>query len=465
MSRRLNIGEQLGDYRIVGFLGAGGMGAVYHGVHNKIGRAAAIKVLSDVAGNTTFKERFFNEARLQSSLHHPNIATLYDFQESGDLLYIVMEYVDGETLDPLISRKHFAVEDALRTFESICDAVSFIHTNNIVHRDIKPQNIKVASNGKVKLLDFGIAKGDLSKGLTRIGGIIGTPNYLAPEQLKGESATQLSDIWALGVLLYEMLTGVGPFQGTTLEQLHIQITTAKFEEPEKINPAVKPEVSKIVARCLAVDPKMRYQSVADILVDVRGALRRYEAKPEERKGIAFAANKFFNRAPQERTPSSPGEQPTVLQTDQTAAPKPALPVAVIVGAAALGLLVVGFGVWALSGSGSTNTNAANSQAGAPNAPPQTTKSPVTKPQQATSQAAEQPPSIAGRARVTIELIEGSAEVYRDGQMIGKTPVVIEGRQTEMVNLTLKRDGYEEENVTIEITTRKKVFTFSMKKKK
>ncbi len=172
----------IGDYRIVGFLGAGGMGSVYHGIHTKIDRPAAIKVLSSPAAGSTFKERFFNEARVQSSLHHPNIATLFDFQESPsrDELYIVMEYVDGETLDALIDRKYFAVEDALVTFKSICEAVKFIHENNIVHRDIKPQNIKISSKGTVKMLDFGIAKDAVSSGLTRVGGIVGTPNYLVP---------------------------------------------------------------------------------------------------------------------------------------------------------------------------------------------------------------------------------------------------------------------------------------------
>jgi serine/threonine-protein kinase len=175
----------IGDYRIVGFLGAGGMGSVYHGVHTKIDRPAAIKVLSNPADGSTFKERFFNEARVQSSLQHPNIATLYDFQvsASGDDLFIVMEFVDGETLDAFIGRRHFAVEDALVTFRSICEAAKFMHENNVVHRDIKPQNIKISSKGVVKMLDFGIAKDAVSDGLTRVGGIVGTPNYLAPEQL------------------------------------------------------------------------------------------------------------------------------------------------------------------------------------------------------------------------------------------------------------------------------------------
>ncbi len=455
MSRRLNIGEQLGDYRIVGFLGAGGMGSVYHGVHTKIERPAAIKLLSNVAENTTFKERFFNEARVQAGLHHPNIATLYDFQENGDLLYIVMEYVDGETLEALVSRKYFAVEDALKTFESVCDAIAFIHGNDIVHRDIKPQNIKLASNGKVKLLDFGIAKDSASQGLTRIGGVIGTPNYLAPEQLMGGSATQISDIWALGVLLYEMLTGVGPFKGTTLEQLQAQITTAKFEEPEKINPAVPAEVSNIVAKCLAVDSKMRYQSVNLLLADVRDAQRRYQPQPVSKKGLFFY-----------RPASDPSPQPAGVGSDGESSATRFLfiPIAAIAASILVLFVLLGLAIWAISGPGTAGTNSGNSRAGSQSGPANSNAD-VPKNTRVGAQSAPQPVVNHDRPRATIDVTEGTAEVYRDDQFIGKTPLMIEGAENEKVNLTLKRVGYDDHNEVVEITTRRKVFTFSLRRAK
>jgi eukaryotic-like serine/threonine-protein kinase len=460
MSRRLNIGEQLGDYQIVGFLGKGGMGAVYHAVHNKIGRAAAIKVLTEPAGSSTFKERFFNEARVQSSLHHPNIATLYDFQEHGDLLYIVMEYVDGETLEPLIQRKFFAVEDALKTFEAVCDAVAFIHSNNIVHRDIKPQNIKLASNGKVKLLDFGIAKGEASAGLTRVGGIIGTPNYLAPEQLKGEQASQASDIWALGVLLYEMLTGVGPFKGTTLEQLHVQITTAKFEEPEKINPAVTPEVSKIVGRCLAADRRNRYQSVNELLADIRLALRRYQPQEARKPALGEVLRRFAPKPQPKPQAATPNNESAAAEPAALTAGLPLMPIVATAGGALLVFVVIAIAIWAMSGpEDSGNAGGANRSA----SPQQNTKPSTPRIDRVTTQSGQ--PTETGRPRVAVDISEGSAEVWRDGQMIGRTPVELEGTENETVYVTLKRAGYEDQTVPVEITTRKKVVTFSMKKLK
>jgi serine/threonine protein kinase len=460
MNKRLQIGEKVGEYEIVGFLGAGGMGSVYHGIHKKINRSAAIKVLSETATSSNFKERFFNEAQLQSSLHHPNIATLYDFQESGDVLFIVMEYVDGETLDALVSRRFFAVEDALATFESVCDAVGFIHSNNIVHRDIKPQNIKLSSSGKVKLLDFGIAKGEVSHGLTRVGGVIGTPNYLAPEQLLGQPASPRSDIWALGVLLYEMLTGATPFKGRTLGELHVQITTSKYEPPELSNPAVSPAVSRIVSRCLTVDPGQRYQSIDEVLADVKEARKRYSPQPGNDAGKAASPMgplfRLANRV------SITGGTP-VSNSDAGTVPTRSFGPGLAVAAAAFVLFVglVGIVVWATSGPSSVAANGER--------PSQPLKTPVAGEKKDLAGAVK--PSrhmgtdvIAERPRLRIESTEGTAEVYRDGVLIGSTPLQIEGDENEMVELTFKRAGYEDKAERIEITTRRKVFTVALKRK-
>jgi serine/threonine-protein kinase len=273
MQRRLNIGEQLGEYRITQFLGAGGMGEVYRGEHAKLGRSAAIKVLLSTVTDESFTQRFFNEARLQANLHHPHIAALYDFQEIGGQLCIFMEYVDGTSLEDVVNARSLAVEDALGIFASIVEAVGFIHSHGIVHRDIKSQNVKLTANGKPKLLDFGIAKdSSAAHGLTQTGGVIGTPHYLAPEQLDGKPATSQADIWALGVLLYEMLTGDMPFQGETLAGLVLQITTAQFAAPETLNPAVSRDVSRIVSRCLKKNLAERYQTTDELLTDVRKVL-------------------------------------------------------------------------------------------------------------------------------------------------------------------------------------------------
>jgi hypothetical protein len=450
MSRRLNIGDQLGDYRIIGFLGQGGMGAVYHAVHNKIGRAAAIKVLAEPPGSTTFKERFFNEARVQSSLHHPNIATLYDFQESGNLLYIVMEFVDGETLEPMIRRRSFAVEDALKTFESISSAVEFIHKNGIVHRDIKPQNVKVRSDGVVKLLDFGIAKGAISQQLTRVGGIIGTPNYLAPEQLLGRNATAQTDIWALGVLLCEMLTGKCPFEGTTIEELYARITNGRFDEPTVHNPAVPREVGTIVRRCMTVDPKDRYQTVTELLEDVRASVARYEPKPPAKPAHGLAMPKFFGR--QAMTGSSFESAAHVAETSRRTAFRKTL-------MAAVSLVILGvFGItaWLLSGATAAVPNANGQRNGYSSA---NQALPLAQTQPSVGAVAQSDTTaISDRVRVTVEVTEGAADVYRDGRLLGRTPLQIEGRENELVRLKLTKDGHEDLEDSVELTSRRSVVT-------
>lgn len=459
MFRRLQIGEQLGDYRIAGFLGAGGMGSVYHAVHTKIDRPVAIKVLSDVAQNPSFRERFFNEARLQSRLHHPNIATLYDFQEVGDLVYIVMEFVDGETLDGLIKQRYFAVEEALRTFETVCEAVAFIHGSNIVHRDIKPQNIKMSSAGTIKMLDFGIAKGALNQGLTRVGGVIGTPNYLSPEQLQGHEASAHSDTWALGVLFFEMLTGDEPFKGRTLAELQLQITTAKFTNPEDLNPAIPATVANIVRKCLTVDVSQRYQSVADLISDVRRAQERYRTKSENlAKG---RLRDIFVKTGSRGESLLPSSEPS--DTKPPISVSNGLKVALVSAAVVISLMVVGAGIWANMG---PSPKIAGDTSGKSNSPevapgPVITKTVTTPPGPAIQSGTAASGTL---QRVTVDSTEGKAEVYRNGELVGVTPVEIEGRENESVPLKLKRNGYEDLDVVVEIAVRKKINTFSLKRK-
>lgn len=466
MSVRFQIGERIGDYKIVGFLGAGGMGSVYHGVHTKINRSAAIKVLPEVASSSNFIERFFNEARLQSSLHHPNIATLYDFQESGSLLFIVMEYVDGETLDALISRGYFSVEDALMTFEPICDAVAFIHSNNIVHRDIKPQNIKLASNGMVKLLDFGIAKGEVSHGLTRVGGVIGTPTYLAPEQLAGEPATPQSDIWALGVLFYEMLTGTEPFKGTSLNELYFQITTSKFEQPEKLNSVVPPDISRIVSRCLETDRARRYQSVTEILADIQNAKARYQLDPtaNAKKGFAFQRKGLMHLGKKDSKADIGTGFVEVNEPPKYRGTSAPMVAALGLGGLLVFFVFVGVVIWAISGPTDLISNNVNSKPLPAAIPTVASRSGVPAANKLQGQQAAPLVPTADRPRVRVEVSQGTADVYRDGQLVGTTPYEIEGAENERVDLTLKRNGFMDVTETIDITTRRKVYTFSLKPK-
>jgi len=450
MHKRFQVDEAIGDYRVTRFLGQGGMGEVYHGVHQKLGRPAAIKILGGAAlEDPAFKTRFFNEARLQAALHHPNIAALYDFREEGDQLFIFMEFVDGECLDELIKQRRLAVEDALNIFLNVCEALAYIHRNDVVHRDIKSQNIKLTSDGRPKLLDFGIAKDSSSHGLTQTGGVIGTPHYLAPEQLDGKPASPQTDIWALGVLLYEMLAGDVPFSGDSLASLILKITVAEFTSPEKINPAVPADVSKIVRKCLQKDPARRYRCVDDIIGDVRAALDRRHA-PAEGHGIGAIAG--FGRFGRTQATALPRTEGGNFQQEVSAPPAEArrrTSAALIVGGSlaifAVLAALTGISIWALSGA------AVRSQAG----------------DQATNTITNSAASLSSKAglqRVRVDVDEGRAQVLKDGKVLGNTPYDLEAGRGETVNLTLRREGFEDKNVNIEITGGKKVFTFSLKSK-
>lgn len=397
------------------------MGEVYLGVHEKLGRPAAIKILGAAAQDDSFKTRFFNEARVQASLHHPNIATLYDFQQQGDELLIFMEYVDGESLDEIVASRTFGVDEALGIFRSICEAVGYMHSNGVVHRDIKAQNIKLTAGGSVKLLDFGIAKEETSHGLTQTGGIIGTPSYLSPEQLKGGKAGPQTDVWALGVLLYEMLTGKMPFEGDSIGGLVLKITTEPFTPPERHNPSVPREVSRIVDKCLKKDASSRYRTVGDLIA---------------------AASSIRGRTDREAANPSPG-------TTRDLAPSRPFPLAIVaaVGGAAVILvfLIVGIAFWALGGDAVAANVTANVAAKTSNAPK---------------------PSPGGSSqRVRVDVDEGKAEVMRDGAVVGITPLDMDVPAGEKPKLTLHRDGFEDKSVQLdELNSGKKVFTFSLRRK-
>ncbi len=472
---RFQTNEMIGEYRVTAFLGAGGMGEVYQGIHAKLNRPAAIKVLSESCSDESFTTRFFNEARLQASLHHPNIAALYDFQEIGNRLCIFMEFVNGESLEDLVARRAFAVEDAMKTFLPVVEAIAFIHQNGILHRDIKSQNIKLTSGGTVKLLDFGIAKDATSHSLTQTGGVIGTPSYLAPEQLSGREASAQTDIWALGVLLYEMLTGIEPFKADTIGALCMQITLGNFDAPEKLNPAVPREVSKIVCKCLKKNVAERYQTADELLEDVRKFLSGEKSNGKAaafsnlKKSFAFSPkNSPVNSSSEDFLPNPTGasfrqntSEDYSYQTDSndgesypnnfTRKKSPVAKIAVASSVAVIFLFgVVGFGIWLMSNSSASNT--ANS----------TLKTAVEAKDGKTFVV--QSAKINAQRRVRVDVDEGSAQVFRSGQAAGATPFDLEATEGEIIDLTLKRDGFEDKNVQIEVTSRRQVYTFSLKPK-
>ncbi|MEM6337993.1 MAG: serine/threonine-protein kinase [Bacteroidota bacterium] len=256
------LNRQIGPYRIEAFIGAGGMGQVYRARHQALNRTVAIKRLTVM----DYADRFANEARVHAGLQHPNIAGLYELLDIDGRPAIALEFVPGPTLDQHIGERGMMPDDAVQVFRKVVEAVKYLHGKGIVHRDIKPHNIKARwtdEGWKVKLLDFGIAKDRQSPKLTSTGLVVGTLDYLAPEQLGGRTSLQ-TDVWALGVLFYEMLTGHPPFQSENALELYNQISRAIYAPASAMSPTAPPWADTVIASCLKKKPAARYQTAAGL---------------------------------------------------------------------------------------------------------------------------------------------------------------------------------------------------------
>ena len=418
----------------MGKLGEGGMGEVYQGVHSKIGRVVAIKILRQAATGPEFVERFLNEARIQAGLQHNNIATLYDFLEFDGQPCIIMEYIEGETLtDCIRSWGCLPLADAVRYFQSIVEAIDYVHGRGIVHRDIKSTNVKITPSGQVKLLDFGIAKSGASPSLTVTGAFIGTLQYLSPEQIQGGFADARSDIWALGVLLYEMTTSHLPFDATTLGDLCQKISKANYIPATTVNQSVPREVQNIITRCLKKNPADRYQSAGDLLRDVSrvaAGLSSQSAQPS----ISAAST-----APTYSQPA-PSYAPQRSEADVVTSSKSKLPL--LAAAAGVFLLVIIGGLYFLLNGGSDSA--------------------LKGPQHQTDGR-----HIAGgrEETYTIDAAEGRADVYRNGELVGITPYQFQARAGDQLDLVLKREGYTDKSVHLSTSENKKTYTFMLEKKR
>jgi serine/threonine-protein kinase len=255
----IQVGQRIGDYEIVGKLGAGGLGVVYEARHVISQRAEAMKVLlPSQTGTAEMVERFRREVQLLATLNHPNIASLHNAFYYQDQLVMVMELIHGETLRDRSRRIAMPLSAVLNYASQMLSALSFAHQAGVVHRDIKPSNVMITESESVKLLDFGIAISDRSIGLTTPGFLLGSLSYMSPEQLNGEKATTRSDIYSVAVTLYEVLTGRLPFTGATNYEImlgHLQRTPVT---PMEVNAVIPPAVSQAVMRALSKDPQERF---------------------------------------------------------------------------------------------------------------------------------------------------------------------------------------------------------------
>ena len=250
-----------GRYRIVRKLGAGGMADVYLAEDQELGRRVAIKILNDRhAADDQFVERFRREAKNAAGLSHPNIVSIYDRGTAEGTYYIAMEFLDGRSLkEMIIGRGPAPIKTAIDYARQILAAVGFAHRNGIVHRDIKPHNVLVSPEGRLKVTDFGIARSGASQ-MTEVGSIIGTAQYLSPEQARGSPVDQTSDLYSVGVVLYEMLTGQVPFTGDTPLEIAMKHLSAVPTPPSELRPEVPHDLDLIVLRALAKNPDERYQT-------------------------------------------------------------------------------------------------------------------------------------------------------------------------------------------------------------
>jgi serine/threonine-protein kinase len=261
--------SSLGRYEVIDVLGEGAMGTVYKGKDPAIGRMVALKTirlnkLADSSEIEELRERLMREAKAAGNLSHPNIVTIYDVGHEGDLQYIAMEFLEGVTLEQIIRRQlELNFKIAAKIVFQVCSALSYAHRHNIVHRDIKPANIMVLENFHVTVMDFGIAHFE-SSNLTQTGIAMGTPNYISPEQLKGQPVTSSSDIFSLGVVFYEVLTGKKPFTGENVSNLILKITTEDPPLPSSLDAKIPPMLDLIVRKALSKNPYDRYQSADEM---------------------------------------------------------------------------------------------------------------------------------------------------------------------------------------------------------
>lgn len=272
-----------GRYQLLERVGGGGMAVVYKAQDRLLNRYVAVKVLrQQYVHDEEFIQRFRREAQSAASLSHPNVVSIYDVGQQGEVHYIVMEYVEGTTLNALIKeRAPLPVEEAVHIASQICDALDHAHTNGIIHRDIKPHNILIGRNGRVKVTDFGIAKAADSSQLTQTGSVVGSVHYFSPEHAKGVAAGAQSDIYSLGIVMYQMLTGSLPFSGESPISVALKHLQENVEDPRTLNPLIPQSVENIILRSMRKSQEERYRSARQMLDDLEVCLtpeRRNEPK-------------------------------------------------------------------------------------------------------------------------------------------------------------------------------------------
>ncbi len=403
----------IGEYHITELIGEGGMGRVYRAVHTRLNRLAAVKVLTAASGDIVFLERFMNEAQIQSQMRDPGIAILYDFTQYGGIPVIIMEYVDGQTIQQITeSTGAWPVERALPVLKALARTLGYVHSQGIVHRDFKSANIKVTPSGEVKLIDFGIATSLTAHRLTAAGFVIGSFQSLSPEQTRGEPVTPASDIWAFGVLTYEMLTASLPFVGSDAAELFSKISRASFTAPTVLKPGLPFLFEQVIRDCLRRDPKDRYKSMDELASDLA---RISDPRSASGSWLASVARRYKRRR-------------------------------LLLAGAVLGLCALAFIGYSLVhreiiDTGNTTTSKSGHGTGG------------------AGQISSTPPDPANMQTVTVDTFDGSAQVWENGVKIGDTPYEFHVPFGTSVSAVLKRRGFVDLPINFDVGERSNyVFT-------
>lgn len=296
------IGEMISRYKIIEKLGEGGMGVVYKATDTKLDRTVALKFLpSHLSGSEDNKSRFLQEAKATAALNHPNIMNVYEIDEYDGSLFMAMEFIEGQTLHSMLAKtksgESFSVDQAIEWTMQIATGLKTAHEKNIIHRDIKPANIMVTSGGQLKIMDFGLAKLKSSIGITRTGTSLGTLSYMSPEQAQGQTADHRSDLWSLGVVLYEMLTGEQPFKSEHEAGLAYLIINEDPPLPSEMDKKIPHQLDSVVMKILQKDSDKRYQNMNELITTLVSVRTDIASKKSEAKTKAIAVLPFGNISP------------------------------------------------------------------------------------------------------------------------------------------------------------------------
>ena len=367
-------GQMLGPYRIINQIGRGGMATVYKAYQPSVDRYVAVKVLpSQLAESREFAARFQQEARIIARLEHPHILPVFDYGESDGVAYFVMRYMDAGTLkEKMIEGRPLPLNDIDRLFTQLAEALSYAHSRGIVHRDLKPANVLIDAQGNVFLTDFGIAKllESASPRLTQTDAIMGTPAYISPEQAQGNPVDQRSDIYSLGIILYEMVTGSVPFTAETPLAVLFKHISDPLPPPSLVRPDIPPAIEQVLLKALAKDPKDRFATASEFMAAWKRALEARETAQRERAPEVLTV-------PPSPTTTGAQTQPKPV-TATRAASKSGMPTVWIGGCLVAACAVFGLGGVALMATnlwGSSTASPAPPTATVPVIPPTLTSEP------------------------------------------------------------------------------------------